>query len=60
MAMHWTAADHGTATGYTIATKKTARAAAAVVMKTTRHMTEERQPGARLTSKHMYGAVEWK
>jgi hypothetical protein len=45
-------ADIGIATGYTIATKKTARDVAVVVTKTTKRTTEERQLGAHLTSKN--------
>lgn len=54
MVVHWTAADIGPATGYTIATKKTAEAVAVVATKMTKRTTEERQPGAHPTSKARY------
>jgi hypothetical protein len=48
--LYRTAADIESATGCTIATKKTARDVAVVVTKTTKRTTEERRPGAHLTS----------
>ena len=58
MVVHWAAADIGPATGYTIATKKTAAAVAVVAMRMTRRTTEERRPGAHPTSKIMYRDLE--
>jgi hypothetical protein len=54
MVVYWAVADLELATGYTIATKKTAQAVAVVAMKMTRVTTGERLPGAHPTSKHMY------
>lgn len=42
----WTTADWDVATGFTTATKKTARDVAVAAMKTTMHMTGERLRGA--------------
>jgi hypothetical protein len=58
MIVHWTSADFGPATGYTIATKKTAQAVAVVATTMTRRTTEERQPGVHPTSKAVYKDFE--
>ena len=58
MVVDWTAADLKPATGYTIATKKTAQAVAVVAMKMTRRTTEERRLGAHPMSKNMYRDIK--
>ena len=58
MVVHWAAADHEPATGYMIATKKTAQAVAVVATKMTRRMTEERQLGAHPTSKIVHRELD--
>ena len=49
--VHWTTADIGPATGFTIATKKTAQAVAVAATTMMICTTEERQLGAHPTSK---------
>ena len=54
----WTAADHEPATGYMIATKKTAQAVAVAATTTMICTTEERQLGAHPTSKIVHRELD--
>jgi hypothetical protein len=58
MIVHWTSTDPEPATGYTIATKKTAQAVAVVGTTMKRRTTGERQPGVHPTSKTVYRDLE--